>query len=90
LLCVLSAQKTANDNKARDVGTIIRSLGLNPTEAQLSVLLKAMEDPARSGSSGYIQFARLSDVVYNCMVIKLPFALQKDDEERVFQAFRVS
>lgn len=88
-LVFIERGKLTTCHLVREVGTIIRALGVAPSELQLQQLVKLMEDPSR-GSTGYISFHRFSDVVYNCMVNQQPFAIPKDDEERIFQAFRVS
>lgn len=40
----------------REVGTMVRALGLNPTEEQLEIMIKEIEE--QSGSTGFVKYRR--------------------------------
>ena len=72
----------------REIGTIVRSLGLNPTEEQLSKMIEGMED---AESTGFIVFERFSGVL---RPVLLTWEFQgtlmvRDSEGLILAAFRV-
>ncbi|KAI8822568.1 uncharacterized protein EV422DRAFT_403996 [Fimicolochytrium jonesii] len=64
----------------REVGTIIRSLGLFPSEEQLRGYIAEMEDEEKTG---YISFERLQKVAFR-LLTNNPM---RDDEEKLYRAF---
>eukprot|EP00760_Papus_ankaliazontas_P025939 PhM_4_TR2935/c0_g1_i1/m.89727 len=71
----------------REVGTIVRSLGLNPTEEQLSRMIEQMEDPE---STGFVRMERFV-VVMKPVLLNLDFQgtlMVRDSEDLILQAFR--
>ncbi|KAI9347950.1 hypothetical protein DFJ73DRAFT_835922 [Zopfochytrium polystomum] len=66
----------------REVGTIIRSLDIFPSEEQLRVWIKEMEEEE---PTGYIQYERFLKVVLQLMTTN---SVPKIDEEQLFRAFQ--
>eukprot|EP00994_Dinema_validum_P004420 NODE_2469_length_690_cov_96.407176_g2017_i0.p1 GENE.NODE_2469_length_690_cov_96.407176_g2017_i0~~NODE_2469_length_690_cov_96.407176_g2017_i0.p1 ORF type:complete len:183 (+),score=40.02 NODE_2469_length_690_cov_96.407176_g2017_i0:73-621(+) len=70
----------------REVGTIVRALGINPTETQMHRIIEEIEEPEPTGWIRYEKFERLMvDVLWNNEFDGQ--VLQRDDEERILQAF---
>ncbi|KAI8806421.1 hypothetical protein BJ742DRAFT_816777 [Cladochytrium replicatum] len=67
---------------AREVGTIIRSLGVYPSEEQLKAWIKEMEPDE---PNGYIMFERFSKVALRILTSN---STGRDDEEKLYRAFR--
>ncbi|KAI8921360.1 hypothetical protein PhCBS80983_g02420 [Powellomyces hirtus] len=65
---------------AREVGTIIRSLGIFPSEEQLRTWIAEMEGPDKTG---YIAFEKLSKVALRLLTSNT----LRDDEEKLYRAF---
>ncbi|KND03747.1 uncharacterized protein SPPG_01203 [Spizellomyces punctatus DAOM BR117] len=65
---------------SREVGTIIRSLGIYPSEEQLRGWIAEMEGEERAG---YVTFDKLSKVALRLLTSNL----LRDDEEKLYRAF---
>lgn len=77
----------SNSCDARDVGTIVRALNLNPTEA---TVMKIVEDCEEDESTGYIKYEKLLPVLMKCMLDR-EYAgqiLEREDEQMLRRAFR--
>jgi Ca2+-binding EF-hand superfamily protein len=70
----------------RDVGTIVRALNLNPSEA---TVLKIIEDCEEEESTGFIQFAKLFPVLMKCCLMREynNQILEREDEQMLRRAF---
>ncbi|KAI8929791.1 hypothetical protein BC831DRAFT_442078 [Entophlyctis helioformis] len=71
-----------NTVDVREVGTIIRSLNIYPSEEQLHGWIKEMEEDE---PTGYVTFARFSKTV---MALILSNLHTRDDDEKLFRAFQ--
>ncbi|KAI8833611.1 Dynein regulatory complex protein 8 [Chytriomyces hyalinus] len=69
---------------AREIGTVIRSLGINPSEENLRIWVKEMEEEEPTGYIHYNKFFR----VCASMIFSTSAAIRNDEEEiyRAFQA----
>ncbi|KAJ3151325.1 Dynein regulatory complex protein 8 [Geranomyces variabilis] len=65
---------------AREVGTIIRSLGIFPSQEQLATWIAEMEGAEKTG---YIGYERLSKVLLRLLTSNM----LRDDEEKLYRAF---
>ncbi|RKO90810.1 hypothetical protein BDK51DRAFT_12014, partial [Blyttiomyces helicus] len=65
----------------REVGTIIRYLGIYPSEEQLRAWIKEMEEEE---PAGYVTLDRFSRVAIKLLTSNV---IVRDDEERLFRAF---
>ncbi|KAI9197317.1 uncharacterized protein BJ171DRAFT_585837 [Polychytrium aggregatum] len=74
-------QASNNTCDVREVGTIIRSLGIYPTEEQLRNYIKDMseEEP-----TGYVTYDKFLNVAMG--IFKNP-SCRRDDQEQLFRAF---
>ena len=72
-----------NTVDAREIGTIIRSLGYCPSEAELQEALRDMEDPQQMG---FIQFDRFYPVMSKIIVQR---KYQLNTPEELLKAFQV-
>uniref|UniRef100_A0A7S1IF65 EF-hand domain-containing protein n=1 Tax=Eutreptiella gymnastica TaxID=73025 RepID=A0A7S1IF65_9EUGL len=72
----------------REVGTIVRSLGMNPTEAQIVQMLEEIEEPT---PTGYIQYEKLEALMMKILVSGEynGACMARDGEEAILQAFEV-
>ena len=70
------------------VGTMIRAMNLNPTEAVIQEVIKAVEEPE---STGYVKITALRGVMIEmCMTKEYKgVILVRDDEETIVKAFRM-
>ncbi|KAJ3111159.1 Dynein regulatory complex protein 8 [Physocladia obscura] len=66
----------------REIGTVLRSLGLNPSEEQLKYWIREMEEEE---PTGYIQFDKFFKVA---TIIFSTNAVIRHDEEEIFRAFQ--
>eukprot|EP00762_Andalucia_godoyi_P004007 ANDGO_05610.mRNA.1 Calmodulin len=72
----------------REVGTIVRSLGLNPTQRQLASLLEEMEDDE---PTGFIRYEKFEKIVLN-VCVESEFKgerVSRPVEDDIIRAFRV-
>jgi Ca2+-binding EF-hand superfamily protein len=67
---------------AREVGAIIRSLNIYPTEEQFHGWLKEMEEEE---PTGYITYDRFEKVAIRLLQ---EGSLTRDDDEKIFRAFK--
>ncbi len=67
----------------REIGTIIRSLGINMTEARLRDVTTQIEEDE---PSGFVQYTRLEPVVLSFL---MGSETVRDTEERILEAFRM-
>lgn len=70
----------------RDVGTIVRALNLNPTEA---TVFKIIEDSEEEESTGFIQFVKLFPILMKCCLTREynNQILEREDEQMLRRAF---
>ncbi|XP_065188716.1 dynein regulatory complex protein 8-like [Sycon ciliatum] len=74
----------ANDTvDVREVGTIIRSLGLCPSEGELSDMIRMMEEDE---PTGYVRFVKFEPVALQALVER---RYRPVDEETLLKAFEV-
>jgi len=84
---LFESDRTTGLCDVREIGTIVRSLGLNPTEGQLGKMIESMED---AESSGYIHYDRFAAVM-GPVLLTWEFQGQimvRDSEDRILAAFR--
>eukprot|EP00824_Muranothrix_gubernata_P000567 TRINITY_DN10686_c0_g1_i2.p1 TRINITY_DN10686_c0_g1~~TRINITY_DN10686_c0_g1_i2.p1 ORF type:complete len:166 (+),score=33.96 TRINITY_DN10686_c0_g1_i2:35-499(+) len=67
----------------REVGAIIRSLGLNPSEQELLQLIKEMEEDE---PSDYVTFEKLESTALRVLGEE---TMGRDDVDKILRAFRV-
>lgn len=74
--------------EVRDVGTIVRGMGLNPTEAVVARIIERIEEPE---ATGFVSGAKLSDVIMQ-MVMSSEFegTIQaRETEATIIAAFEL-
>eukprot|EP00899_Mesostigma_viride_P004464 jgi/Mesvir1/14018/Mv11906-RA.1 len=76
-------KKNATDE--REIPTIVRYLGLNPTSEQLERILAESKTP--ESTSGLIDYYRFEDVMVEILMHE-DKAYARDNEERLMRAFR--
>lgn len=72
----------------REVGTIIRAMGINPTEAEVLGIIETVEE---AQSTGFIQFDKLKTVLVDILLTN-EFKGQlmvRDSEETIVKAFEL-
>jgi calmodulin len=70
----------------REVGAIVRAMGLNPSEAQVNKIIETVEEVE---STGFIKLDRLRTVILDILITH-EFKGQlmiRDEEETIFRAF---
>eukprot|EP00667_Euglena_gracilis_P020691 EG_transcript_22460 len=94
--CRLFERDRTGTCDSREVGTIVRSLGLNPTEEQMR---RIMEDVEEEDPNGFIKFARLQPILIQillneeyCSIRKGEVVVdkyQRQSEPQLLHAFRM-
>ncbi|KAI8616628.1 hypothetical protein BC830DRAFT_1217803 [Chytriomyces sp. MP71] len=68
---------------AREIGTVIRSLGVNPSEENLRTWVKEMEEEEPTGYIKYEKFFKVcADKIFSTS------AVIRNDEEEIYRAFQ--
>lgn len=71
----------------RDVGTIVRGMGLNPSEA---MVLQIIEDVEGQESVGTVPLSKLKEVIIDILMTNeyKGILMVRDDEDTILQAFK--
>ncbi|OAJ39152.1 hypothetical protein BDEG_23020 [Batrachochytrium dendrobatidis JEL423] len=69
--------------RVREIGTIIRSLNVYPSESQLQGWIKEMQETESSDSISFSTFSRVVMKILNSSICV------RDDDEKLYRAFQV-
>jgi len=69
----------------REIGTIVRHLGICPTEIELRDLITECEEEEGEGTTGFIRFERFERMMSRVL---LENQYPRDSEEKLLRAFR--